>query len=81
MEEYSSLLTRKGIYPYEYFDSIERFEEEELPPQESFYSTLTEEGVSNEDYKHAQNVWNKFQVWNLIYYSINLKFFLYNEKM
>ncbi|XP_066931708.1 uncharacterized protein [Clytia hemisphaerica] len=65
VEERFILLTRKGIYPYEYFDDITRFDETELPPRESFYSTLSEENVSEEDYNHAKNVWNKFEMESL----------------
>ena len=35
------LLIRKGIYPYEYMGSWDRFEETTLPPVSSFYSKLT----------------------------------------
>ena len=35
-----SLLLRKGVYPYEYMDSWENFNETELPNKESFYSEL-----------------------------------------
>ena len=35
------LLYRKGVYPYEYVDSHERFNETELPPKEPFYSQMT----------------------------------------
>ena len=31
------LLLRKGIYPYEYMDSWERFDETLLPKKEDFY--------------------------------------------
>ena len=34
------LLLRKGVYPYEYMDSWERFNETMLPSKESFYSEL-----------------------------------------
>ena len=36
-----SLVKRKGVYPYEYMDSLERFKENKLPPKEAFYSRLT----------------------------------------
>ena len=57
-----SLVKRKGVYPYEYMNSLERFKENKLPPKESFYSTLTGEGISNEDYQHAQKVWEEFEI-------------------
>ena len=31
-----SLLTRKGVYPYEYMNSLERLKETKLPPREAF---------------------------------------------
>ena len=52
------LMRWKGIYPYEYMDSWERFEETKLPPKEAFYSKLNMESISKEDYDHAQKVWN-----------------------
>ena len=33
-------LLRKGVYPYEYMGSSEKFDENTLPPKESFYSNL-----------------------------------------
>ena len=47
------LLLRKGIYPYEYMDSGEKFNEALLPDKESFYSNLNLESITVEDYAHA----------------------------
>ena len=63
-EEYS-LLTRKGVYPYEYMDSWERFNEMCLPPIEKFYSKLNGLGISEDDYKHAEKIWKEFNIQNL----------------
>ena len=52
------LMQRKGVYPYEYMDSWERFEETRLPAKEAFHSKLNMEGISDKDYEHAQQVWN-----------------------
>ena len=57
-----NLIKRKGVYPYEYMDSIERFKENKLPPKESFYSSLTGENISDEDYAHAKKVWGTFKM-------------------
>ena len=54
------LLKRKGVYPYEYMDDLSKLEDEELPPIEKFYSRLNDEGISEEDYAHAQTVWREF---------------------
>ena len=40
------LLIRKGVYPYEYMDSWDKFEEKQLPSIEDFYSKLNMYGIS-----------------------------------
>ena len=60
--EDAELLLRKGIYPYDYMNSEERFLEKELPPKEAFYSKLTRQDISEVDYHHAQKVWNHFSM-------------------
>ena len=64
-QEKIDLLLRKGVYPYEYIDSFDRFEETSLPSKSAFYSSLTDESISSEDYQHAQNVWDIFDIKNL----------------
>ena len=59
------LLSRKGVYPYEYMDSWKRFKEESLPDKEYFYSKLNNEHITDEDYAHAQKVWSTFNIKNL----------------
>ena len=56
------LIKRKGVYPYEYMNTEERFNETKLPPKEAFYSRLSGKGITKEDYKHALNVWNFFKM-------------------
>ena len=60
-----ALLLREGVYPYEYMDSQEKFNEESLPDKESFYSELNKKGITDEDYVHAQKVWKVFKIKNL----------------
>ena len=64
-EEKFKLVTRKGIYPYEYMDGFERFAEKSLPPKEAFYSTLSMKHITDEDYAYAQEVWSKFDIQDL----------------
>ena len=59
------LLLRKGVYPYEYMDNWERFNEISLRSKESFYSNLNTENVEDIDYRHGNNVFNKFKLNNL----------------
>ena len=59
------LLLRKGVYPYEYMDSWERFSETSLPSKKDFYSNLNMEDISDIDYRHANNVFKGFKLENL----------------
>jgi hypothetical protein len=59
------LVLRKGIYPYDYMDSFDRFDEPQLPPIEAFHSLLKKEGISETDYAHAQNVFQQFNMTSL----------------
>ena len=77
-EEYTpkqyELLIRKGIYPYEYMSSWDKFIETKLPPKEAFYSKLNIVGVSSENYEHARSVWKEFGIKNLgEYHDLYLK--------
>ena len=38
IEEYLTLMTKNWVYPYEYMDSSEQFQEPQLPPKDAFYS-------------------------------------------
>lgn len=53
------LLRKKGIYPYDYFNSMDRFAETCLPPRDKFYSQLTRHKITDEEYLHALNVWER----------------------
>ena len=55
------LLTRKGVYPYDYVSSLDKLSETQLPPKEEFYSQLYDEDISDDDYQHAIKVWNTFE--------------------
>ena len=41
-------------------DDASKFANTQLPAKEDFYSQLQEEGISDEDYAHAQKVWDIF---------------------
>ena len=58
-EEVFRLMRRKGKYPYEYMDSWKKFEQTSLPPKDAFFSRLNMKGISDQDYEHAQQVWNR----------------------
>ena len=59
------LLLRKGVYPYEYIDSWEKFNEKSLPSIKEFYSNLNMEDIDDIDYRHGNNVFKIFKLENL----------------
>ena len=60
--EKAELLKQKGFYPYEYMDSIEKFNDPEPPPREAFFSKLSGKGITKENYNHVWNVWKTFNM-------------------
>ena len=65
-EEYSSellkLVKEKGVYPYEYMDSFKRFNEDKLPDECEFFSSLKDKCISKEEYDKATNIWNVLKI-------------------
>ena len=55
-------LLRKGVYPYEYIDEWEKFNETSLPEKEEFYSNLNMNDITNPDYIHATRVCKNFEI-------------------
>ena len=55
------LLLRKGVYPYGYIDSWQRFDETSLPDKETFYSNLNMEDITDVDYRHGKKVFKKLK--------------------
>uniref|UniRef100_A0A1B0FM91 DNA-directed DNA polymerase n=1 Tax=Glossina morsitans morsitans TaxID=37546 RepID=A0A1B0FM91_GLOMM len=56
-----NLMKRKGVFPYDYLDSIDRLQETQLPPRSCYSNKLINEECSVDDYEHARKVWNTFQ--------------------
>lgn len=63
-EEKVKLLTRKGVYPYDFVDSMEKYEET-LPGKEEFYNQLNRSEISDSDYQHACKVYKEFGCRNM----------------
>ena len=57
--KHMDLLCRKGYYPYEWMDDIEKMKYEGLPPIDAFDSKLSQKKLKPEEYSHAINVYNK----------------------
>ena len=49
----------KGHFPYELFDDLTKLERTSLPPHETFYSSLKQTNISDEEYKFCQSVWTE----------------------
>lgn len=63
------LVLRKGVFCYDYIDSLERFNETSLPPIEKFYSKLNDEELKVNEYEHALAVWDALDIKTLGDYS------------
>ena len=59
------MFLKRGVYPYEYMDSWERFNETSLPNKKSFYSELNLEDITEKDYAHTQKVFKELKLKNL----------------
>ncbi len=54
------LLKKKGVFPYEYMTDFSKLNVTSLPPKDAFYSKLNKSKISDEEYEHAQKVWETF---------------------
>ena len=59
------LLLRRGVYPYKYMDSWERFDETSLPDKEVFYSSLNMEDITDVDHRKTKTVFKSLNNKNL----------------
>ena len=64
-EDAFELLCRKGVYPYEYMDSFNKFNETKLPDKDKYYSILNRKGISDDEYNFAKKMWETLKIKNL----------------
>ena len=57
-----NLMTQKGLYPYDFMDSFEKFNQTELPTKDQFYSILNDQHITDDEYDHAKKVWKTFKI-------------------
>lgn len=50
----------KGVYPYEWVDSFEKMDVKTYPKKEHFYSSLTDESISDQEYNRGKEMWKYF---------------------
>ena len=63
-------MAKKGIYPYDYVDNTKKYNEQNLPDKKEFFNKINNKDISDDDYTHAKNVFEKFKCKNLLDYSI-----------
>ena len=56
------LLLQKGVYPYEYMNDLEKFNETSLSEKEDFYIYLNIENITDADCGHAKRVCKDFEI-------------------
>ena len=47
----------KGFFPYEWMNSLKKLDNKTLPPRGAFYSSLTKQTISREDYAKCKTIW------------------------
>ena len=57
-----NLMSQKGVYPYDFMDSFEKFNQTEPPNKDQFYSILKGQHITDDEYDHAKKVWNTFMI-------------------
>ena len=56
------LVLRRGVYPYQYMNDWEKFNERTLPEKEEFYSNLNLKDITDADYMHAKRLCEEFEI-------------------
>ena len=64
------LVLRKGVYPYEYMDNWERFDETSSPDKKAFYIELNLEDITDKDYSHAKKVFKELCIYINEYHNL-----------
>ena len=60
--EQFDLLTKKGVYPYDFVQNVKQLESTDpipFPAKEQFYNKLKDEGIGDDEYAHGKNVFEK----------------------
>ena len=55
------IIEQKRFYTHKYMSDFEKFKEE-LRRKEKFYISLNGRKITNKEYAHVLNVWNKFEM-------------------
>lgn len=63
------MLTKKGVFPYDFIDSRNKLKETQLPPKDQFYNKLNETEITDNDYQFAQDIWTTFNIKSMLEYA------------
>ena len=55
-------MSKKGVYAYDFMDSLKKFDSKELPTKDQFYSILNDKHITDDEYEHAIKVWKTFKI-------------------
>ena len=50
----------KGVFPYDYFDSMDKLDLKEFPDKKEFYSVLYQKDISDKEYEHGKKIFDKY---------------------
>ena len=64
------LFLRKGVFCYDFLDSVQKLTYPKLPRIEDFYDSLNDTKAKKEDYDHAKKVWETFKCTTLEQYMV-----------
>ena len=56
------LMSQKDVYPNDFMDSFEKFNQKELPNKDQFYSIPNNQHITDDEYDHAKKVWKTFNI-------------------
>ena len=56
------LMSKKGVYPYDYLDSFEKFNQTKLSTKDQFFSIINDQHITEDEYNHAKKVWKTFNI-------------------
>lgn len=50
----------KGIFPYDYFNSLEKLKDKSFPSKKEFYSILYQKDISEKEYEHGKKIFERY---------------------
>ena len=70
------MLLRKEVFPYDWFNSLEKLDETQLPPKEAFHSKLNNSNITGDDF---EQVWDNFKITTFCeYHDLYMKLDVFN---